>query len=163
MADISQVKLPNGDTYNLVDETSGYIKSYTDEKVKNTVITEGGTFYLIGSSGASTATESLNKHNAVSVFLTADTSVGDARLILGNSITSGNNQKKGLLRLYGPASYYTDLISGTPSANRTITLPNATGTVALTSDLPTRYTSSNITGYLTMADLPVWDGTVVMS
>lgn len=25
MADISQVKLPNGDTYNLVDETSGYI------------------------------------------------------------------------------------------------------------------------------------------
>lgn len=26
MADISQVKLPNGDTYNLVDETSGYSK-----------------------------------------------------------------------------------------------------------------------------------------
>lgn len=26
MADISQVKLPNGDTYNLVDETSGYKK-----------------------------------------------------------------------------------------------------------------------------------------
>ena len=30
MADISQVKLPNGDTYNLVDETSGYIKNYTE-------------------------------------------------------------------------------------------------------------------------------------
>lgn len=28
MADISQVKLPNGDTYNLVDETSGYIKRF---------------------------------------------------------------------------------------------------------------------------------------
>ena len=26
MADISQVKLPNGDTYNLIDETSGYGK-----------------------------------------------------------------------------------------------------------------------------------------
>ena len=30
MADISQVKLPNGDTYNLVDETSGYIKTFTE-------------------------------------------------------------------------------------------------------------------------------------
>ena len=30
MADISQVKLPNGDTYNLVDETSGYIKNYIE-------------------------------------------------------------------------------------------------------------------------------------
>ena len=30
MADISQVKLPSGDIYNLVDETSGYIKNYTE-------------------------------------------------------------------------------------------------------------------------------------
>lgn len=30
MADISQIKLPNGDTYNLVDETSGYIKNYIE-------------------------------------------------------------------------------------------------------------------------------------
>lgn len=29
MADISQVKLPNGDTYNLVDETSGFITKST--------------------------------------------------------------------------------------------------------------------------------------
>lgn len=30
MADVSQIKLPNGDTYNLVDETSGYIKNYVE-------------------------------------------------------------------------------------------------------------------------------------
>lgn len=30
MADVSQIKLPNGDTYNLVDETSGYIKNYIE-------------------------------------------------------------------------------------------------------------------------------------
>ena len=33
MADISQVKLPNGDTYNLVDETSGFITGISSNDV----------------------------------------------------------------------------------------------------------------------------------
>lgn len=35
MADISQVKLPNGDTYNLVDETSGFITGINSTMVTN--------------------------------------------------------------------------------------------------------------------------------
>ena len=44
--------------------------------------------------------------------------------------------------LWNDADYdYTTTLTATqPTANRTITLPNATGTVALTSDLPTQYT-----------------------
>ena len=44
--------------------------------------------------------------------------------------------------LWNDADYtYTTTVTATqPTANRTITLPNATGTVALTSDLPTQYT-----------------------
>lgn len=41
MADISQVKLPNGDTYNLVDETSGFSKVHivTYDENNNTIET----------------------------------------------------------------------------------------------------------------------------
>ena len=44
--------------------------------------------------------------------------------------------------LWNDADYdYTTTVTATqPTADRTITLPNATGTVALTSDLPTQYT-----------------------
>jgi hypothetical protein len=44
--------------------------------------------------------------------------------------------------LWDKADYtYTTTVTATqPTANRTITLPNATGTVALTSDLPSQYT-----------------------
>jgi hypothetical protein len=44
--------------------------------------------------------------------------------------------------LWDDAGYtYTTTVTATqPTANRTITLPNATGTVALTSDLPSQYT-----------------------
>ena len=52
MADISQIKLPNGDTYNLVDETSGYTSNVgTITKIKTTA----GTHNTIDiSSGAAT-------------------------------------------------------------------------------------------------------------
>ena len=64
---------------------------------------------------------------------------GYSNLMLGNSTASGTAANKyGNLILYGKGAYYSQLISGTPTANRTITLPDATGTVALT--------TSNISG-----------------
>ena len=56
------------------------------------------------------------------------------------------------------------LYSTTPSANDNSTKVATTAYVdraigGLT--IPTRYTSTNTTGYLTMADLPIYDGTVV--
>ena len=64
-------------------------------------------------------------------------------MTLGNSTASTTaNWKKGTVRLYGTTAYYTDLVSGAPSANRTITLPDKTGTIALTSDIPIVFVGS---------------------
>lgn len=46
MADISQVKLPNGDIYNLVDETSGYI-TLPDLPVYDGTVVEDGDGYVV--------------------------------------------------------------------------------------------------------------------
>ena len=64
-----------------------------------------------------------------------DSNTGTSTLIVG---ANGTNVK-GDFRLYASASstYYTKLVSSADSSNKTLTLPNATGTVALTSDIPT--------------------------
>lgn len=62
--------------------------------------------------------------------------VGYSTLTLGNSTASGTaNNKQGQLVIYGSTAY-AHTIQGAPTADRTLTLPNATGTVALTSDIP---------------------------
>lgn len=49
----------------------------------------------------------------------------------------GNTSENAVLRMYGSGAYYTNIEAGAPTANRTITFPNKTGTVALTSDIQT--------------------------
>ena len=182
MADISQVKLPNGDTYNLVDETSGYIKNYTetdpifsasaaagitatditnwngksstDEKVKAVSVTNDGNMRYLIFGGNSGNAETKYYHSGLAYAVTSTNK---------SNLTIGNTTYKGTLRLMrgGRESYYATIDVGTPTANRTITLPNNTGTIALTSDIPSVYSSTNTGGYLTMATLPIYDGTVV--
>lgn len=66
-------------------------------------------------------------------------------LILGNGTATGTaGNKYGRLDIFGSSAYCISLVSGAPTANRTITFPNATGTVALT--------SSSITGNAATAD-----------
>lgn len=62
--------------------------------------------------------------------------VGVSRMILGNGTASGTaNNAQGEMRVYGQgANYHT--IKGNPTGNRTLTLPDATGTLALKSDIP---------------------------
>lgn len=59
---------------------------------------------------------------------------------------------------------YTTIIP-TATGAKTISLPAATGTLALTSQIPTVPTNvsafTNDSGYLTLATLPIYDGTVV--
>ena len=56
-------------------------------------------------------------------------------LVLGNSKSSGTDGNKfGAIQLFGKSTYCTLLTSGTPTANRTILLPDASGTIALTSN-----------------------------
>ncbi len=108
----------------------------TDEKVSTAHITNGTTYYpVLGSNTTSAATKFYDSYSFRYKRTTSSSSKGDALLILGydtsgvSSITA--NDTKGVLRLYGTGDFYTDLVSGKPTANRTITLPNATGTLAL--------------------------------
>ena len=60
--------------------------------------------------------------------------VGFAQLILGNGIKSGTaGNKYGAISLYSESAYAVKLVTANLTADRTLTLPNAGGTVALTS------------------------------
>lgn len=53
-------------------------------------------------------------------------------LALGNNVAVGTNgNKAGRLRLYGTTAQYSEIIAGTPTAARTLTLPDKSGTLAL--------------------------------
>ena len=144
---------------------SGFITSYTDEKLKIAAVTSGTTYYPIVAANSTAAAN--RQYDATGIAYTgtngtANGTNGNALLTLGNSTASTSaNWKKGTVRLYGTTAYYTDLVSGAPSANRTITFPNATGTVALTSDIPdvsSFVTSSGVTSIATTS--PISGGTI---
>lgn len=61
--------------------------------------------------------------------------VGTSQLIIGNSTPEGTaGNSRGVLRLYGKGANYVTLNTD-PTGNRTITVPDAQGTLAMTSDL----------------------------
>ena len=129
----------------------------TDENVKSTAVTAATTNYIVGSTTSTTTTGGLSKHASAVLYTTADSGTsGYTQLRLGNiTATSSAGGKEGQIRLYGTnATYYVDLKPGAiASSNKTITFPNATGTVALTSDIPSVPTSaaSHTTG-VTVSD-----------
>lgn len=166
MADISQVKLPNGDTYNLVDETSGYIKNYT----------ETDPVFSASAAAGITSTDISNWNAKVSKS-------GDT--MSGNLILGLNNNSPSKLQLnYNASNYITLQDNGVEGNVGYLLLGNqtnagaTTGNVrirgvanpALTYDaankkyvddsIPKVYSSTNTGGYLTMATLPIYDGTV---
>ena len=187
MADISQVKLPNGDTYNLVDETSGYIKNYTetdpvfsasaaagitsadisnwngksstDEKVKQTPLNgTNSTKGLLFSS----ATGSAETTNTIYTSNKLQWNDNACSLYVYNADnTKNSNLTFNSLRLSNSSTAYSGLLkTANVTAGRTYTLPDKDGIIALTSDIPSVYSSTNTGGYLTMATLPIYDGTV---
>ena len=110
----------------------------SDTKVSTAAVTSGTTYYpVVGADTTSAATKFYDKTGIVYKGTNGTTSaVGSAILTLGNSTASGTaNNKQGKLVLYGSTAY-AHTISGAPTAARTLTLPNATGTIALTSDIP---------------------------
>ena len=97
------------------------------------------TLYFIGSSEGSSADDEVSKHSAISGYVTANDAIGgEAKLVLGNSTlyhTAGS--KRGIIRLYGQDDLYTDIQAHPAgSSSNIITLPNATGTLALSSSIP---------------------------
>jgi len=112
---------------------------WTDVNVTSTTVTDSTTMYLTGSTSNSTNTDTLSKHASASLYFTKDSNTaGGTTLYLGNNIASGTpGSKYGSIVLYGYSANWVSIktASGSPTVNRTITLPDKTGTVALTSDL----------------------------
>lgn len=160
----NQLTLAHGTKYKLTAGGTGFVftmPSDSDKKLEVAAVTSSTTYYPIVGTGTTAATRQYDTTGLVYVGTngTANGTNGNALLTLGNNTASTTaNWKKGTIRLYGTTAYYTDIVSGAPTANRTITLPNTTGTVALTSDLtwgtvtgkPTN-TGSSTTG-ITIAD-----------
>jgi len=155
----NQLTLAHGTKYKLTAGGTSFIFTMptdTDKKLEVGAVTSGTTYYPIVGTGDAAATRQYDITGFVYVSTngTANGSNGNALLTLGNSTASTTaNWKKGTVRLYGTTAYYIDIISGAPSGNRTITLPNKTGTVALTSDIPTVPTvTGNSTTGITIAN-----------
>lgn len=110
----------------------------TDTKVTTAALTSGTLYYPILATGTGTATRQIDSTiKGLTYKSTAGTTstVGKAELTLGNGTASGTaNNEQGQLILYGSTAYK-HTIEGAPTANRTITLPNDSGTVALTDQL----------------------------
>lgn len=117
--------------------TTIYAPANTDTKVSITATnpTTATTYYIPFSSSASSSGTGLSANNGLRVSSLEGTAsaTGYDILMLGNGTESGTAANKyGAIRSYGTGAYYTQLAFGAQTANRTITFPNATGTVALT-------------------------------
>lgn len=154
MANISAIKLPDGITYNLVDKTSGYVT--TDNKLEINSVSNGSYYPIVASNSTTAAIRQYDNTGFEYLVSNGTTSTrGYSKLILGNS-TSVNNagNKEGIIRLYGQYTGYADISLYTyTTTGRTIIIPDASGTIALTSDIPTVPTNVsafiNDAGYLT--------------
>ena len=197
MANITKIKLPSGDTYDIVDEKSGYITSASLPTKTSDLENDGdgssafATMDDIGQLGGGTITAvktTAGAHTTINVtsgnasfnvptktshltndsgFVTTDTknTAGSTDIASGtiyligatsqaaspqtyssdtlkfnpsnNLLTIGSSNNEGKIRLYGSTSnnYFTIIPDSTSNKARTITLPDATGTVALTSDI----------------------------
>ena len=107
---------------------------WTDTKVTTAALTSGTLYYPILATGTGTATRQIDSTlNGLTYKSTAGTTsaVGTAQLTIGNSTASGTaNNEQGQIILYGSTAYAHTIV-GAPTAARTITLPDATGTLAL--------------------------------
>lgn len=156
---VTGLKTPTSDsdaaTKKYVDDSIGAIPAATDEKVKQTEKNDSYTkTILLGSDTTSDVTSGViktanlryNDNGSIELF------VGP---ITGNYAAY---QSTGIV-FNKPYPYELEIPTGL--TNRKITFPSATGTIALTSDIPSVYSSTNTGGYLTMSTLPIYNGTVV--
>ena len=151
------IELAAGTGITLTDDTSNKkitiasSVTNTDTKLQVAEVTSGSTYYPIVGSGITAATRQYDTNGFVYKGTNGTTStVGTSILTLGNSTASGTaKNKRGQLVIFG-STVYAHTIQGNPTTDRTITLPDATGTVALTSDIPTKTSDlTNDSGYIT--------------
>lgn len=97
-----------------------------------------GTWYSVPfhGSGSTSTNKSLLSNNGISYYsLEGTTSAqGEALIQIGNSVATGTaGNKRGRLRIYSSSSGWVDFTATASTTNYTLTLPAASGTVALTS------------------------------
>lgn len=124
----------NGNTYNLQDNISGYVT--TDEKLKTSSFSSSGnSTYLLGGPASITAD---TKYYIPGLKFSLGTSLNTLEVGTGNNsegqIKFGNNGTTGTQTI----------LKTSATAGKTITLPADTGTLALTSDIPTDRTKVQI-------------------
>ena len=128
------------DTYGHVTgiSTATETVTNTDNKLQVAEVTSGTLYYPIVGTGTAAATRQYDTTGFLYSSSTGTTNViGSSTIILGNNTNSGvANNKQGVLCLYGTGTYGTCIVAGASTAARTLTLPDANGTVALTSDIP---------------------------
>lgn len=118
----------------------------TDEKVKvDKFVSTTQTDYLLTGAVASMATTAAhlvvdNADGVASARMrlqkgTTDT-IGQSMLMLGNNIASGTSKNmQGMILMYSSSDKYGKIVSESLTDNRTWTLPDKTGTIAMTSDI----------------------------
>lgn len=120
----------------------------TDEKVSTAAVTGGFTYYpVVGSNTTSAETKyyDVKGFSYVSTQGSSSGYSGSSVLNLGSSSNAGSvDGRYGELRIYsGDGKYIGIRTAATVAINKSITLPNNTGTIALTSDIPTRGTAAS--------------------
>lgn len=122
---------------------SGFITSDSDEKVALAEVTSSTAYYPIVGTGTTAKTRQYDTTGLKYVGITGTTNtVGTSTLTLGNSTAAGTaGNKFGQIDFYGASQYKITLkpatdLSTWPTANRTISLPDQSGKIALTTDLP---------------------------
>ena len=130
--------------------TAGDEKLYTQNLNSSDI-----TVYPILDTQPNLSTKSVDTNGfAYNTYMSVNTgTLGYSKLILGNSTAQGTaRNKQGSIQLYGSTAYK-HILSGAPTADRTLTLPDNTGTIALTSDIPTVPTKTsdltNDSGFIT--------------
>lgn len=109
----------------------------TDYQLQLSEVGSSSTYYPVVGNGNSAQSRQYDTTGWIYSATNGTTSsAGNATITLGNNKTATTtNNKQGKIVLYGSTAY-THTIEGAPTAARTITLPDNTGTVALTSQIP---------------------------
>ena len=129
-----------------VTSVNGSTGAVIIDKLKTTAGVNNTEYNLIGTATTNNNTSAVSVYNPTSLSFAKTDSLG--------RLTIGSSSLPGVIRLYSDitnATGYTELKSGTASTNtRTITFPDASGTVALTTDIP------NVSSWALAANKPTY-------
>lgn len=139
---------------------AGYVT--TDEKLKAESAPNNITYYPVFGTSTSDAETKFKDTNG---FKYITKSTGESLLTLGNGASGTSNSRYGAIELYGTTTYSTILTSGALTAARTISLPDKSGTIALTDDIPDISNkadkSTTLAGY-GITDANISNGTITL-